>query len=572
LRTDTVARVRNRQAEPKPAAPPMTTAARSDFKPLQPAATFTGAPIPPLQTGLPKFTRSLCPECKGAVTLEARLFEEDGKVWMEKTCPEHGYFRDLYYSDVKLYLKCEQWQFGDGRGLMNPAVPEAPACPADCGLCSLHTSHTGLANLDLTNRCNLTCPICFANANTSGTLYEPSLEQVRAMLQALREEKPVAGRIVQFSGGEPTLYPQFFAACSAARDLGFSHVQAATNGILLADPEFARQAKQAGLTTLYLQFDGLSDDIYLRTRGQNLAATKMRVIENARAVGMKIVLVPTIVRGLNDHQIGDIVRLAVKNADVITGLTFQPVTFTGRLNRNELAAKRFTQADVAHAIANQSGLTDAYHDWFPLSCVQPFSMLISALRGELTVHLSCHPHCSLGTYLFVDEATHQAVPITRFVDVGAMLQDIYELAQQIPNARVKLWSKLKIWSKLQKHFRPQFAPRGLTFQKFVQTLQGFTDKKLGRDGMDGKFTYRAILVSAMHFMDSYNYDVERVRRCVIHYAAPDGRIYPFCAYNSGPLFREKIERQYSVPLERAGQPRPGACGADGCGGCGAGKD
>ncbi|HUK87723.1 MAG TPA: radical SAM protein, partial [Terriglobales bacterium] len=246
----------------------MTTAARPDFKPLQPAATFTGAPIPPLQTGLPKFTRSLCPECKGAVTLEARLFEEDGKVWMEKTCPEHGYFRDLYYSDVKLYLKCEQWQFGDGRGLMNPAVPEAPACPADCGLCSLHTSHTGLANLDLTNRCNLTCPICFANANTSGTLYEPSLEQVRAMLQALREEKPVAGRIVQFSGGEPTLYPQFFAACSAARDLGFSHVQAATNGILLADPEFARQAKQAGLTTLYLQFDGLSDDIYLRTRGQ----------------------------------------------------------------------------------------------------------------------------------------------------------------------------------------------------------------------------------------------------------------------------------------------------------------
>ncbi|HUK87170.1 MAG TPA: hypothetical protein VLT85_05860, partial [Terriglobales bacterium] len=280
--------------------------------------------------------------------------------------------------------------------------------------------------------------------------------------------------------------------------------------------------------------------------------------ENARAVGMKIVLVPTIVRGLNDHQIGDIVRLAVKNADVITGLTFQPVTFTGRLNRNELAAKRFTQADVAHAVATQSGLTDAYHDWFPLSCVQPFSMLISALRGELTVHLSCHPHCSLGTYLFVD--------------VGAMLQDIYELAQQIPNARVKLWSKLKIWSKLQKHFRPQFAPRGLTFQKFVQTLQGFTDKKLGRDGMDGKFTYRAILVSAMHFMDSYNYDVERVRRCVIHYAAPDGRIYPFCAYNSGPLFREKIERQYSVPLERAGQPRPGACGADGCGGCGAGKD
>ena len=424
MSTDTVAPVRKSPTRTQAATPPLPSAARPGFKALQPTATFTGSAIPPLQTGLPKLTRSLCPECKGAATLEARLFEEDGKVWMDKTCPEHGYFRDLYYSDVQLYLKCEQWQFGDGRGLMNPAVPEATRCPEQCGLCSMHTSHTGLANLDLTNRCNLTCPICFANANTSGTLYEPSLEQVRRMLEALRDEKPVAGRIVQFSGGEPTLYPQFFEACSAARDLGFSHVQAATNGILLADPEFARQAKQAGLTTLYLQFDGLTDDIYLRTRGQRLAATKMQVIENARAVGMKIVLVPTIVRGLNDCQIGDIVRLAVNHADVITGLTFQPVTFTGRLNRNELAAKRFTQADVAHAIAEQSGYTYDYHDWFPLSCVQPFSMLISALRGELTVHLSCHPHCSLGTYLFVDEATGEAVPITRLVLMVEMMYEI----------------------------------------------------------------------------------------------------------------------------------------------------
>jgi uncharacterized radical SAM superfamily Fe-S cluster-containing enzyme len=570
--TETVAPVQEAPAKAKLAAPPMTSAARPDFKAAQPTTTFAGSAIPPLQTGLPKLTQSLCPECKGAATIEARLFEEEGKVWMEKTCSQHGYFRDLYYSDVKLYLKAEQWQFGDGRGLMNPAVPEATRCPADCGLCSMHTSHTGLANLDLTNRCNLTCPICFANANTSGTLYEPSLEQVRGMLQALRDEKPVAGRIVQFSGGEPTLYPQFFEACSLARDMGFSHVQAATNGILLADPDFARQAKQAGLTTLYLQFDGLTDDVYLRTRGQRLAATKMQVIANARAVGMKIVLVPTIVRGLNDQQIGDIMRLAVKNADVVTGLTFQPVTFTGRLNRNELAAKRFTQADVAHAIAEQSGYTDAYHDWFPLSCVQPFSMLISALRGELTVHLSCHPHCSLGTYLFVDEATHEAVPITRFVDIGAMLQDIYDLARQTANSRIKLWSKLKIWSKLQKHFKPQFAPRGLDFQRFVQTLQGFTDKKLGRDGMDGKFTYRAILVSAMHFMDSYNYDVERVRRCVIHYAAPDGRIYPFCAYNSGPVFREQVEKQFSVPFDREAEAGLAAGNGNGCGGCGAGKD
>jgi len=519
---------------------------RPGFCSLQPEKTLSGSKIEALRWGLPKFTQSLCPECTSLV--EARLFEENGKVWMEKTCAAHGYFRDLYYGDVKLYHKMERWHFGDGVGLANPAVSDATRCPSQCGLCSMHTSHTGLANVDLTNRCNLTCPVCFANANTAGQVYEPSFADVRRMLQALRNERPVAGRVVQFSGGEPTVYPRFLDACRLAKEMGFTHIQAATNGILLADPEFARQAKDAGLTTLYLQFDGCHDSVYQRIRGRALLETKMRVVENCRQTGMKIVLVPTIVRGLNDHEIGAIVRTAVDNADVISGITFQPVAFTGRLNRHELAAKRFTQSDVAKQVAAQSGYTDAYHDWFPLACVTPFSMLISALKGEQTVHLSCHPHCSLGTYLFVHEATRTAVPITRFVDVGGMLQDIYELAQKAEKSRFHLWSKIKVWNSLQRHFHKEFAPPGLDFQKFIQTLQGFTDKKLGRNGMDGTYTYRAILVSAMHFMDSYNYDVERVKRCVIHYAAPNGLLYPFCAYNSGPCFRERIEKKYSVPL------------------------
>lgn len=521
---------------------------RPGFKPKQPETTLSGACITPLQKGLPKTTTSLCPECTKLIS--ARIFEENGKVVMTKTCPDHGEFKDVYYGDVKLYLKMEQWHFGDGVGLSNPAILDAKNCPSQCGLCSMHASHTGLANVDLTNRCNLTCPVCFANANAAGTLYEPSFAEVRRMLQALRNERPVAGRIVQFSGGEPTIYPHFLEACQLAKEMGFSHIQAATNGIMLADLEFAKQAREAGLTTLYLQFDGVSDDVYMRTRGEPLLEVKKKVIENARAVKMKIVFVPTIVRGLNDHQIGEILNLAIENCDVITGITYQPVAFTGRLNRNELAAKRFTQSDLAHAIAEQSGVTDAYHDWFPLACVTPFSMLMSALRGEKTVHLTCHPHCSIGTYVFVDEHTRTAVPITRFVDVGAMLQDIYELAQKAEKSTFQLWNKIKIWNSLQKHFHKEFAPPGLDFQKFVQTLQGFTDKKLGRDGMDGTFTYRAILVSAMHFMDSYNYDVERVKRCVIHYAAPNGLLYPFCAYNSGPCFREKIEKKYSIPFEK----------------------
>ena len=170
----------------------------------------------------------------------------------------------------------EEWSFGDNRGLANPAVTTAKNCPDDCGLCNLHTSHTGLANLDLTNRCNMTCPVCFANANASGYLYEPDFETVRKMLQALRDQKPVAGRIVQFSGGEPTIYPRFLDVLRMAKEMGFSHTQVATNGLKFMDLEFAEQCKEAGLHTLYLQFDGVCDDVYRRTRGESLWEKKLR--------------------------------------------------------------------------------------------------------------------------------------------------------------------------------------------------------------------------------------------------------------------------------------------------------
>jgi uncharacterized radical SAM superfamily Fe-S cluster-containing enzyme len=131
-----------------------------------------------------------------------------------------------------------------------------------------------------------------------------------------------------------------------------------------------------------------------------------------------------------------------------------------------------------------------------------------------------------------------------------MLQDMEELSRSAGKARFKLYSKMKVWNALKKHFKPQLAPPGLTFTKFLQTLQGLTNKKLGRDGKDGTFTYRTLLVAGMHFQDAYNYDIERVKRCVIHYATPDGKLYPFCTYNSGPCYREKIERQFSVPWEK----------------------
>ncbi|HWC96705.1 MAG TPA: radical SAM protein [Candidatus Sulfopaludibacter sp.] len=519
----------------------------ADFQVLQPETTYTGSPIKPLQTGLPKTTQSLCPECSQLI--DARILEDGGKVVMEKTCSEHGEFRDIVSSDVRLYLKMEQWTFGDNRGMSNPGVENAIECPTDCGLCNMHTSHTGLANVDLTNRCNLTCPVCFANANAAGYVYEPDFATVRGMLQSLRDQKPVATRIVQFSGGEPTIYPYFFEALRAAREMGFSHTQVATNGIKFTSLEFAQKAKEAGLHTLYLQFDGVCDDVYRRTRGESLWEQKLQCIENVRKAGLKIVFVPTIVKGLNDHQIGDIIRLALDNIDCTSGISFQPVAFTGRIARHELEAKRFTLADFAHAVQQQTGICDPYEDWFPLSCVTPFSKLLSALRGEETTTLSCHPHCSLGTYLFVDQ-NKKAMPVTQFVEVGPMLREMDELARKAGKRRLKFFTKIEAWNNLRKYFHEDKAPQGLTFTKFLQTLQGMTDKKLGRgDSEKSGFTYRTLMLAGMHFMDSYNYDVERVKRCVIHYAAPNGRIYPFCAYNSGPVFRERIEKEFAIPIE-----------------------
>jgi uncharacterized radical SAM superfamily Fe-S cluster-containing enzyme len=518
------------------------------FEIIQPESTLTGSPIRRVPKGLPKMTGSLCPECTKKI--EAVLFEENGKVYMEKTCPEHGDFRDVIYSDAKLYLKMEEWTFGDNRGVANPAIPNAVDCPDQCGLCSMHTSHTVLANVDLTNRCNLTCPVCFANANTAGYLYEPGIEQIRGMLQTLRDQSPVAGRIVQFSGGEPTIHPKFIEVLAMARDMGFTQLQAASNGLMFTNLEFAQAAKEAGLHTIYLQFDGVTDDVYLKTRGEALFEKKMKALDNIRKAGMKICFVPTIVKGINDHQIGDIIRLALANIEVVSAISFQPVSFCGRISKSELEEKRFTQSDFAQCVIDQTGICQPMADWFPLSFVAPFSKLITSLSGNPTPTLTPHSHCSMGTYLFVDK-NKQATPITRFVDVGGMLQDIDKMARGSGGMRIKLWSKIKAWNSLRKHFHAERAPEGLSFERFLQTLQGLTDKKFGRGEMEAKeFTYKTLMVASMHFMDSYNYDIERVKRCVIHYSAPDGKLYPFCAYNAGPTFREKVEKKYSVALDR----------------------
>ncbi len=499
-----------------------------------------------LPKGLPKETKSLCPECKKVVP--AHIYASDGKVMMDKECPQHGKITDVYWSDVDLFLRAEKYAY-EGVGIENPLIKDAKTCPDNCGLCNLHTTHTALANLDLTNRCNLKCPICFANANQAGYVYEPSFEEVVFMLETLRAERPVPCPAVQFSGGEPTIYPRFLDVIRKAKELKFAQIQVATNGLRMArEPDFVKDCAEAGLNTIYLQFDGVTDDIYMKTRNRELFDIKVKAIENVRKLTKKrpsIVLVPTVVKGLNDHQIGDIIRFALENRDVVRGVNFQPVAFTGRIDQEERVKGRYTIPDLIRDIQEQTGLTKD-EDWYPVPSVAPISNYASALLGSDKVTFTNHPHCGIATYWFINN-DGDVVPLTQFVDVDAMIKDIFELSKKTADSVFPKLSLIKARKIFKKHLIEEKLPDGLTANQFLDTLTNIINNET-KSGL-AKFSWNMMLVSSMHFQDDYNYDIERVRRCSIHYVVPDGRIIPFCAYNGGPTYRDEVEKKFSVPLD-----------------------
>ncbi len=462
---------------------------------------------------------------------------------MEKYCPDHGYVRDIINRDVNLYYKSAYWSFDEQAGLQNPATPAKTLCPADCGLCGRHQSGPCLANLDLTNRCNLNCPICFANANAAGYIYEPDYEQVVAMLGQLRDLRPTPATAVQFSGGEPTLHPRFFDIVAQAGKMGFSNIQIATNGLKMADYDFARRAADAGLHTLYLQFDGVGPDVYLQTRGRDIWDKKLAAIENCRRTGMKICLVPTIIRTLNDDQVGPIFHFAIDHIDVVSGISYQPVCFTGRIDTEERLRQRYTLGDLAHDIAAASGAV-VERDFYPLSIVMPLSQLLETWTGKPKIKASCHTDCAFGTYFLVS-ADKKVYPFPQVLDIEAFFSGMNRLSHKFHKraGRLNIIDKFRIYHLFKSVFRTNQAPDGLDVKRLVQAMKGMVDKNKGR-GQTGAGNYRTLMAAGMHFMDRYNYDVERVKRCVIPYATPAG-IFPFCTYNGGPTYRPIIEKAYS---------------------------
>lgn len=501
------------------------------------------------KVGLPRNTDSLCPECLDVI--KADLFEEDGKVLMEKECPKHGRFRDVVYSDAALFKKIEVFSLREGEGIYNPNVPDGTLCPKSCGLCQNHHSTPVLSTIDLTNRCNLRCPFCFANANVADYVYEPSLEEIQKMLERAISIRPRRRQAIQFSGGEPTLSPHFIEACRIAKKLGFARVQAATNGITFArDFELAQKAREAGLNTLYLQFDGTDEKIYKKTRNADLWEIKQKCIEVARKLDMVVILVPTIVRTVNDDQIGPILQYAIDNVDVVCGISYQPVCFTGRIDQNQRLKQRFTLSDLAHAIEEQTGYAKVLRDWYPLTMLNPITKLIDTFsKSEVkNMFCSCHTNCGIGTFLFVNRNTKEVIALPQILDVEKATLEVLSITEKLERKPSRFLAILHLINILRKHFITS-NEANLNRLNFIKVVDSLTGGQLGL-AKKTKYQWRMIYCAGMHFQDAFNYDVERVKRCVIQYSTPDGKIYPFCTYNSGPFFREAVEKQYSIPKEQ----------------------
>lgn len=482
-----------------------------------------------------KKTKSLCPECLRVV--DAEVFEDQEKIMIKKTCPEHGEFENTYWQSSEAYHYASGYDYR-GAGIDNPRTTIEGECPQSCGLCPEHESQTILGLIDVTNRCNLRCPICFANAAVSNYVYEPTYEEIREMLRNLRANQPVPTPAIQYAGGEPTVRKDIVELIKLAREEGFSHTQIATNGIKLAkDPELAQKLKDATLNTVYLQFDGVTEEPYIKSRGRNLLPTKLEAIENCRKADLGIVLVPTLVKGINDHQVGDIIRFAIENLDIIRGVNFQPVSFAGRTPADEVEEQRITIPAFQGLVDEQTDGKISRDDFYPASSIIPITDFVEAIEGEDQVSFTCHPHCGAATYIFIDNG--DIIPITQFVDVDRFFNLLSRSSDDIKDGG--LMGKAKVISRatveLPKTINRENKPDSLDITGILTKV--FKERSYSALG---DFHHKTLLISCMHFMDPWNFDQDRVKRCVIHYAVPDGRIIPFCSMNA--IYRQEVEKKY----------------------------
>src|SRR5881227_2478860 len=430
---------------------------------------------PPL--GWPRETDSLCPRCipeirqkivDGEVDykillnqpvgeIKAKIIERDGKILMVKECSIHGQFEDLMSIDPAFSKHLED--VFPGRDIRAHADEKLH----NHGTSTITHGRGSVLTVDLTNRCNMMCDPCFMDANQVGFVHELSWEDIQTLLDNAISIKPRRQMSVQFSGGEPTLSPYFLDAVRYARKVGYQSVQAATNGIEFAKSvELCKKAAEAGLRYAYLQFDGIGNAANSHRLVGNLFDVKLQAIENLYSNGVDIVPVTTIVNGINNEQVGRIVEFALDNPKIISFLSFQPVSFTGRdeeVTDERRQAQRYTLSHLAHDVKNQTGLGEPVRDWFPISFMSTFSDFADLVHGPQAdwgqLSCGCHPNCGIGLAVMCDKETKEAVPVTAFLHADQLAKDIARINDA---ARSKKWSVFGVSLALLRNYNPFKAP------------------------------------------------------------------------------------------------------------------
>ncbi|MGH9318091.1 MAG: radical SAM protein [Thermoanaerobaculia bacterium] len=512
--------------------------------------------------GFPRETDSLCPRCVKEVRdqilsgevdwkvlvdgkpgeIKARIVEEEGQILMKKDCPKHGRFEDVMSIDPAFFKRLETLY--PGRDFVIPKDGLH-----NHGTSSIRYGRGAVLTIDLTNRCNMMCNPCFMDANQVGYVHELEWEDVKKLLDDAASVKPRRQLSVQFSGGEPTLSPHFLPAIRYAREIGYFSVQCATNGIRFAQDEgFAKEAAQAGLRFAYLQFDGVGNENNQHRKVGNLFDVKQRAIENLHKAGIDITLVTTIINGVNNHQVGDILRFAIENIDKINTASFQPVSFTGRdedIDDETRKKQRYTLSHLAHDAKTQAGIGEPMRDWYPLSASGPFSDLKDLLGGLEadwgSLKCGCHPNCGIGAMLLVQEKTRETVPVPAMLNVDRLLEDFQSITD---SARGKPWTAFQVALSVLRNLRPEGIPGSLSPWRVVQIMDGHTGGRLGFSEKK-RYPWRVFFIGGMWFQDLFNYDFRRTEMCIIPYATQMGEI-SFCAYNTGVGWRKIIEEMFQT--------------------------
>lgn len=491
-----------------------------------------------------KKTESICPECLKKI--ETKVVKKEDKVILHKKCEKHGTFTAIHWQSSKIYGFVEKFDlFKHYNSKVNLDDPNN--CPHACGLCSDHLSKTVIAVIDLTKRCDLFCPICFASFQEYESNYEPDKQEIFKMLKFLSQLDPKPPAVL-FSGGEPLLRDDLDEIIRFAHELGFLTILA-TNGIRIArQQDLAVKLKKSGLNIVYLQFDSVGNEIYEKLRGKRLLEEKLAVIELCRKYDIEVILVPTLIRGINNDEIGRIIRFAAENSDIIRGVVFQPIAFTGRASDNSLI-NEWTDNTFAEEVEEQTSREIKAEDLFPLSIMSPPIMVMRRFMKKPWPLFSCSPHCGIVNWVYVSKDGH-LIPLNRLLNFEKFFGTIFKLSESV-ESKGKLQILLTLLFAALKSLNWNLVRKEMGIFNFFKTVLRVHVSPTYRSL--GNLRRRIFLLGCMAFMDRYNFDINRVRRCVIHYVTPDLRIIPFCAYNN--IYRTQIEAEYAkkpikVPVKR----------------------